>query len=67
MATKHGRKKFGMGDLARNAIAAASPEELEMIGAAEIIIDKMGVDCILAALKPEQLRELVKKAASAKK
>jgi hypothetical protein len=67
MATKRGRKKFGMADLARNAIAVASPEDLEKSGVTEQFLDKIGLDRILAALKPEQLRELVKRAASVKK
>lgn len=60
MATKRGRKKFGMSDLARNAIAAASPEELEKIGAAEKVVDKMGLDRFLAGLTQEQRRGIAK-------
>jgi hypothetical protein len=70
MATKQGRKKFDMGVVARNAVKAASAEELVKSGVAEEVVDKIGLDRldrILAALKPEELRELVKKAASAKK
>ena len=67
MATKHGRKKFDMGVVARNAVKAASAEELEKSGVAEEVVGKIGVDRILAALKPEQMRELRKRVAATTK
>jgi hypothetical protein len=67
MATKRGRKKLDFGDMVRNIITVASPEELDRSGVTEQILEKVGVDRIFAALKPEQLRELLKRAASAKK
>lgn len=67
MAAKRGRKKFGMGDLARNAIDLATPEELEKFGLASKVLDKIGLDRFLASLTAEQRREVAKRVDAGKK
>jgi hypothetical protein len=61
MATRQRRQKAEWAFITRNAIDGASPKELVKAEAAQAIIDKIGLDGLLAALTPEQRRELAKR------
>lgn len=63
MAAKHGRRKDEFGTIAKNMLDAISSKELVEGGTARTVVDKIGMDGLLAILTPQQRHELAERTA----